>query len=314
MRRSPPGLSTPDAPQIQELLARAVEVGATHAVVEASSQGLSDQRLVDVPASVGICTTIGSDHLEVHGSDAAYRRAKRLLFDGLGPAGFAVYNADVVEVAAGAGGFDVPVGRTRDALALRDGDRLTLTPALARRCAREPGTIKVTTPAITGHDVTSAALAATAAFICGAGIEAIESGLGDFGGLPRRLSVVATRPFVVVDDMFNAHSAGTTVERRLRPLRQNTARFLCGVAVRGNRGVATNAEQGNVLGRALMRLDVDEVHVTRSIDVVGPADHASDAECDAIVAGLAAWGSGRRRTPSSRPWSPPSFRPHVPET
>ncbi len=289
----PPGLSTPDAPQIQELLARAVEVGATHAVVEASSQGLSDQRLVDVPFSVGICTTIGSDHLEVHGSDAAYRRAKRLLFDGLGPAGFAVYNADepdVVEVAAGAGAFDVPVGRSRDALALRDGDRLTLTPALARRCGREPGTINVTTPAITGHDVTSAALAATAAFICGAGIEAIESGLGDFGGLPRRLSVVATRPFVVVDDMFNAHSAGTTVERRLRPLRQSTARFLCGVAVRGNRGVATNAEQGNVLGRALMRLDVDEVHVTRSVDVVGPGDHASDAEYDAIVAGLAAWG------------------------
>ena len=39
----------------------------------------------------------------------------------------------------------------------------------------------------------------------------------------RRLSLVATRPFIVVDDMFNAHSAGTTVERRLRPLRQNTA-------------------------------------------------------------------------------------------
>ncbi|HMS49670.1 Mur ligase family protein, partial [Candidatus Neomicrothrix sp.] len=74
---------------IQELLARAVEVGATHAVVEASSQGLSDQRLVDVPASVGICTTIGSDHLEVHGSDAAYRRAMRQLFCRACPAGVA---------------------------------------------------------------------------------------------------------------------------------------------------------------------------------------------------------------------------------
>ena len=138
----------------------------------------------------------------------------------------------------------------------------------------------------------SAALAATAAFICGAELGAIEVGLGDFGGLPRRLTLVATRPFIVVDDMFNAHSAGTTVERRLRPLRQNTSRFLCGVAVRGNRGVATNAEQGEVLGRALMALNVDEVHVTRSVDVVGPADHASDAEYDAIVAGLASWGVG----------------------
>ena len=290
---APPGLTTPDAPQIQALLARAVEVGATHAVVEASSQGLSDQRVVDVPFSIGICTTIGSDHLEVHGSDAAYRRAKRLLFDGLGPDGLAVYNADepdVVEVASGTGAFDVPVGHASDALARRHDNRLDLTPALARRCGREPATVALATPHIAGHDLTSAALAATAAYVCGAGVDAIEAGLADFRGLPRRLSVVATEPYVVVDDMFNAHSAGTTVEQRLRPLRVNTARFLCGVAVRGNRGVATNAEQGAVLGRALMRLNADEVHLTRSVDVVGPADHASDAEYEAVAAGLNGWG------------------------
>ncbi|MCB1026988.1 MAG: hypothetical protein KDB24_04405 [Microthrixaceae bacterium] len=289
----PPGLSTPDPPQLQELLARFVGAGATHAVVEASSQGLSDLRLADVPFSVGVCTTIGPDHLDVHGSDEAYRRAKRMLFDGLGPDGFAIYNADeadVVEVAAGTGAVDVPVGTGEDAVARRQGPRLRFTAELAERCGGEPCTVNLATPWIEGHDLTSAALAATAAFVWGAGPEDIEAGLGDFVGLPRRLSVVATRPFVVVDDMFNAHSAATTVERRLRTLRDTTSRLLCGVAVRGNRGVDTNAEQGDLLGRALTNLDADEVHLTRSIEVVGPADRASDAEYEAILDGLRSWG------------------------
>lgn len=289
----PPGLSTPDAPQIQELLARAVVAGATHAVVEASSQGLSHQRLADVPFSVAVCTTIGPDHLDVHGSDEAYRQAKRSLFQGLRSDGFAIYNADepdVIEVAAGAGAFDVPVGRAHDALARRVGEDLQFTDALADRCGQRPASVRLATPRIAGHDLNSAALAATAAYICGANSEAIEAGLASYLGLPRRLSVVATEPFVVIDDMFNAHSTATTVERRLRSLRPNASRFVCGVAVRGNRGVATNALQGELLGQALAKLNVDEVHLTRSIDVVGPADQASDAECDAIAEALGDWG------------------------
>ena len=128
--------------------------------------------------------------------------------------------------------------------------------------------------------------------MCGASVEAIEAGLADFRGLPRRLSVVATEPYVVVDDIFvgDAHGAGTMMERRLRPHRDDSSRFLCAVAARGNRGVVTNAEQGNGLGQALTKLNVDEVHLTRSIDVVGPADHVSEAEYEAIAAALNAWG------------------------
>ncbi|MEZ5383290.1 MAG: hypothetical protein R2754_16030 [Microthrixaceae bacterium] len=191
----------------------------------------------------------------------------------------------MIEVAAGAGAFDVPVGHGPDALALRHDAAVTMTPQLADRCRRDPVELSLDYPNVIGHERTSAALAATAAFVLGAPAQAIEAGLGDFVGLPRRQLVVARKPFVLVDDMFNAHSAAT-VGPALRGLRSNSARFLCGVAVRGNRGVETNVQQGERLGRELVKLNVDEVHVTRSAEVLGVTDRATDDEHEAMVGAL----------------------------
>ena len=85
-------MSTPEATEIQRLLAEMVEAGCEYAVVEATSHGLALGRLADVAFDVGVLTQLGEDHLDFHGSVEAYHAAKLRLFEGLARA--AVLNAD----------------------------------------------------------------------------------------------------------------------------------------------------------------------------------------------------------------------------
>ncbi len=116
-----PNLTTPDPVALHAELASLAETGLDHAVVEASSHGLDQHRLDGVHIAVAILTTIGRDHLDYHGSEHAYRAAKRRLFSELVAAdGTAIFNADcadpeTVAVAEERGLRVVTYGRTADA-------------------------------------------------------------------------------------------------------------------------------------------------------------------------------------------------------
>ena len=85
--------STPEAPEIHGLLAEMRDNGVKYAAVEATSHGLSEktQRLRDVRFSSAVITNITHEHLEFHGSFAAYRHDKANLFRN---AAIAVINRD----------------------------------------------------------------------------------------------------------------------------------------------------------------------------------------------------------------------------
>ncbi len=76
-------VTTPDAPEVQAYLARMVAGGATHAVLEVTSHGLSQRRVSGCDFDVAVITNITHEHLDAHGSFAAYREAKASLFAGL---------------------------------------------------------------------------------------------------------------------------------------------------------------------------------------------------------------------------------------
>lgn len=86
-------VTTPGAPQVQELLARMRDNGLTHAVVEMTSHGLGQGRLNDVDVEIAVLTNLTHEHLDYHGTFEAYREAKGLLFERLSN-GIAVLNAD----------------------------------------------------------------------------------------------------------------------------------------------------------------------------------------------------------------------------
>jgi UDP-N-acetylmuramoyl-L-alanyl-D-glutamate--2,6-diaminopimelate ligase len=74
-----------EAPEVQRMLAAMVEAGVECAVVETTSSALALARVHGVAYDVAVVTNITLEHLEVHGTLEAYRRAKAMLFEAVDP-------------------------------------------------------------------------------------------------------------------------------------------------------------------------------------------------------------------------------------
>lgn len=72
--------TTPEAPDLQALLAGMHEAGCGLVVMEVSSHALALDRTAGMHFDVGIFSNLTQDHLDFHGSFAAYARAKERLF------------------------------------------------------------------------------------------------------------------------------------------------------------------------------------------------------------------------------------------
>ncbi|MGH2520530.1 MAG: Mur ligase family protein, partial [Chloroflexota bacterium] len=86
--------TTIEAPDLQQLLRDMVAGGCGWAVLEATSQGLEQERLHGCRFHVAAFTNVTSDHLDWHKTMENYRAAKRRLFANLRPDGVAVLNGD----------------------------------------------------------------------------------------------------------------------------------------------------------------------------------------------------------------------------
>lgn len=76
-------LTTPDAHQLQEILARMVDNGCKAAAMEVSSIGVDQQRIAGTHFAAGVFTNFTQDHLDYHKSMEAYYEAKAQFFEQL---------------------------------------------------------------------------------------------------------------------------------------------------------------------------------------------------------------------------------------
>ena len=76
-------VTTPDAHDVQRYLARMVEAGLTHVVLETTSHGWAQSRVDACEFDIGVVTNITHEHLDQHGSYENYRAAKARLFSSL---------------------------------------------------------------------------------------------------------------------------------------------------------------------------------------------------------------------------------------
>ena len=74
------GHTTPNAIEVHRLLADMRDAGAKHVVMEVSSHGLEQGRVVGVAIDVAVFTNLSRDHLDYHGDMKNYGNAKRRLF------------------------------------------------------------------------------------------------------------------------------------------------------------------------------------------------------------------------------------------
>lgn len=77
------GHTTPEAPVVQADLRAMVDAGDRFAIVESTSHGLALERVAEVAYDIAVLTNITHEHLDLHGTYAAYVAAKRSLFDRL---------------------------------------------------------------------------------------------------------------------------------------------------------------------------------------------------------------------------------------
>lgn len=76
----PTSFTTPEAPEIQALLAEMRDAGCDVVAMEVTSIGLAQHRVDGIPFAVGIFTNLTQDHLDFHRTMDEYREAKSRLF------------------------------------------------------------------------------------------------------------------------------------------------------------------------------------------------------------------------------------------
>ncbi len=191
--------TTPEAPDLQRLLAAARDRGEAAVALEVSSVGLAQHRVDAVWFTAGVFTNLSPDELAFHGSVEAYFEAKASLFD---PARCAV---GVVNEGDEWGRRIID----RGGLALRpfslaDAEGLTLGPGRSSFVWRGQ---RIELALEGAYNVENALAAATAVAELGVDEATIAAGLGGFEAVDGHgEDVDAGQPFRVVVDF--AHTAG----------------------------------------------------------------------------------------------------------
>ncbi len=240
--------TTPPPSAVQALLAEMVAAGCSAAVLEATSEGLAQERLEGCEFDLAILTNVTHDHLYFHGSFAAYREAKAKLFRYLAPSArkpgtpkVAIVNADDPSAAyfsAIEADRHLTYGRAPSDLRIEDvisgseGVRFSLTTPW--------GTTAVALPLLGEFNAHNATAAIAAACSWSVSLADAAEACASFPGIPGRMQVVNRgQPFAVVVDF--AHTA-YALEQALRALRPLTAgRLIVVFGCAGERDVLKRA-------------------------------------------------------------------------
>ena len=260
-RYQPTGFTTPEAPELQRLLADAADRGVEWVAMEVSSHALVQKRSFGTRFAATVFTNLTRDHLDYHGDMDAYFRAKALLFTDAGrgadgdtvavinaedPAGRAL--AAEVEGRMVTYGFGGGVDYRADRV--RTGPEGTFYRLVTPR-----GRVEVELPLLGRFNVLNALAAQAAALELGLSLDVAARGVRQVGQVRGRMeSVPGSQPFLVLVDFAHTPDALThalTDARKLAPGRL-TLVFGCG----GDRDRGKRVEMGRVASRLADRVVV----------------------------------------------------------
>jgi UDP-N-acetylmuramoyl-L-alanyl-D-glutamate--2,6-diaminopimelate ligase len=270
--------TTPEAPDLNRLLARMVRAGVQDVAMEVSSHGLDLGRVAGLSFAVSVFTNLSPEHLDHHRTMERYWTAKARLFE---PeiSRYAVIGVDDEwgeRLAAASSVPTVTYGRTRGAdVVITDVDTDLDGTRVRLRWGRRRIELSTRTPgAVNASNATGAYLAALA---LGVDEELAVRGLAEAPRVPGRFDVVDVgQPFLVVIDYAHTAAALAALIETARSLVDPGGRVIVVVGARGGRYRQKRAAIGSVASRA------DLVVVTA--DSPGPEDPAVIA--DEILAGV----------------------------
>jgi UDP-N-acetylmuramoyl-L-alanyl-D-glutamate--2,6-diaminopimelate ligase len=282
--------TTPEAPELQALLAVMREQGVDAAAMEVSSHALAQGRVDGVRYDVATFTNLSQDHLDFHGTMPAYFAAKASLFTPA-RATRAVVNVDDPwgrELAARATVPLTTVSVSTQHPSDWTASDVVVEPTGSSFRLRGPGGVAVAgSVQLPGRfNVDNAALAIVTLHVAGVDLERAAAGVADCAGVPGRMQVIEGEPGVraVID---YAHTPDA-VERVLTGLREGLGsggRLLTVLGCGGDRDRDKRRLMGEVAAR-----DSDVLVITDD----NPRSEDPAAIRAAVLAGAAAVPSAER--------------------
>ena len=213
--------TTPEAPDVQQLLNEMLEHGSQSAVMEVSSHALSLKRVDGMRFAAGVFTNLTRDHLDFHEDMEAYFAAKRRLFEMLPDGAPAVINLDdprgasLVEIAS----RPVTYAINANADVMPGPIDMTLS-GLRFDITTPKGVVRVTSRLVGRPNVYNILAATATAMSLDIPLDAVARGISNLQGVPGRFEVVSSDKddVTVVVDYAHTDDALRNLLETARPL------------------------------------------------------------------------------------------------
>ena len=247
--------TTPEAPDTNRFLRRAVDSGCRAAVMETSSQAIDLHRCDALDFAIGVFTNLTRDHLDYHHTMENYFDAKKKLFDGrLGiPPRSSVVNIDddwgekLVEELQAKGQRVVTYSQSKPADLTADDVSVSLIDGTAFLLRTPLGERKIQSPLVGRPHVYNMLAAAAAAVELGYDLHAIDDGLSRCTGAPGRFERVPHKgDFAVVVDYAHTDDALLNTLATARDLA--AGRIITVFGCGGDRDRSKRAPMGTIAG------------------------------------------------------------------
>jgi UDP-N-acetylmuramoyl-L-alanyl-D-glutamate--2,6-diaminopimelate ligase len=282
--------TTPEAVELQALLARMRDGGITGAAMEVSSHALALSRVAGTEFDVAVFTNLTQDHLDFHGTLEEYARAKRRLFEALAagkkPRRAAVVNADDPAGAGMVRGLSLDTLRfgIRGASEIFPRKFTSGIDGIHMEVKTPRGELTITSPLVGEHNVMNLLGAVGVGVALEMPLATIGAALAAVTSVPGRFErVEAGQTFLVVVDYAHTPDAlerVLTTARRLVPSGGRLAAvFGCG----GDRDRGKRPIMGEIAARI-----ADRVWVTSD----NPRTESPEAIVAEVMVGVARAGAG----------------------
>jgi UDP-N-acetylmuramoyl-L-alanyl-D-glutamate--2,6-diaminopimelate ligase len=242
--------TTPEAPELQGLLAEMADRGCRAAAIEVSSHALALRRVDGIRFAAAVFTNLTRDHLDFHGDMESYFRAKRRLFEMVPPDAPCLINLDDPRGQALAEGVRRPVTYAIDRAADITPGPLSFSLDGLRFDVRTPGgTVNIRSRLVGRPNVYNVLAAVSVATALGLSFGAIERGVAALEAVPGRFQIVSAPDdeLTVVVDYAHTDDALRNLLETSRPLA--SGRLITVFGCGGDRDRTKRPLMGAVAGR-----------------------------------------------------------------
>ncbi|OGY09229.1 MAG: hypothetical protein A2782_01770 [Candidatus Blackburnbacteria bacterium RIFCSPHIGHO2_01_FULL_43_15b] len=259
--------TTPDATVLQPMLKKFLDAGVTCVVLEVTSHGLDQHRVLGCNFYSGVLTNVSHEHLDYHKTFENYRQAKAMLFRGVK---LAVLNKDdksyeffkrITFKKARV------VSYSTLGLASVKATNITEKSTLLTFLASDNGVgYQIKTPLIGRYNVSNILASIGLTRALGVDWKTIQKVLSQFSGISGRMEYIKTRPYSVIVDFAHTPNALnqllTTLQTKLPPKGRLITVFGCA----GERDRSKRPLMGGISGK-LADISIFTAEDPRSEDV-----------------------------------------------